>query len=720
MSSTAGNLSISALGLTGNGPLSATGNVALNGTSGISLGALTSGGTTSLAAANGAISATDLRSTGAVTASGRSIDIASGAGLSLASATATAGNLSIATALGLTATGALSGTGNVSLNGAGGLTAGTVNSGGTTSLAAANGAISVTDLRSIGAVTASGRSIDITSGAGLSFASATATAGNLSLATALGLTATGALSASGNVSLSGASGLTVGTVTSGGTTGLAATSGAIAAGDLQSAGLVTATGQSVGIASSGGLAFNSATATAGDLAITTQQDLTIGTASASGAASFASVVGGVHVTGNVTAANIDLRAGGDITLDGVLAATSQFAANAGGTFVLGGVARGRTMSVSSRDIDIASGASLGARGVTQDLTLSNGVANSQTYIGGGAQTGHYSLDNAEAQRLFADRSITINGALDPTPTGPETFIGALQMSFGTGGNLGPGGTLQVMTPGWVEVNGAVNLTTVSADDTFLIDPLQIDVVAGEGSIAMKSASGTVQGTLNFDAGSIMVADRATLAAIGGATGMAQISQLLNIPAAAGPAGGYLQAGSISLTGQNAIFVQNGGPSVAYADRAGFTANQLFLNTGSASTRISVNGVILQAGSPVGGLATEPLVTINDVPAAAGGLFDPLSTINGCVIGVDCRLMVIDGGKIGNPTSDDLTDPLQPPDGSLTGEVLLGELFQMGDNNPLITPPLVDEPITGVGNDDLWFSTCASDNRDCAKKEGGSE
>ena len=127
---TAGNLAINALSVTATGPMSATGNSTINAANGISLTSLTSGGTTSLTATNGAITTTDLRSTGPVTASGRSIDIASGAGLTFASATSTAGNLSLATALGLTATGALSATGNVALAGTGGIAAGSVVSGG--------------------------------------------------------------------------------------------------------------------------------------------------------------------------------------------------------------------------------------------------------------------------------------------------------------------------------------------------------------------------------------------------------------------------------------------------------------------------------------------------------------------------------------------------------------------------------------------------------------
>jgi hypothetical protein len=71
----------------------------------------------------------------------------------------------------------------------------------------------------------------------------------------------------------------------------------------------------------------------------------------------------------------------------------------------------------------------------------------------------------------------------------------------------------------------------------------------------------------------------------------------------------------------------------------------------------------------------------------------------------------------NPTDDDLTAPVDHPTGD---GVFTSELYSIGDNAPLITPPLVDEPITGVGNDDLWISGCSdndADKRCSTKKEG---
>ena len=51
-------------------------------------------------------------------------------------------------------------------------------------------------------------------------------------------------------------------------------------------------------------------------------------------------------------------------------------------------------------------------------------------------------------------------------------------------------------------------------------------------------------------------------------------------------------------------------------------------------------------------------------------------------------------------------------------VSASQLVQVENNDPLFTPPLVDEPITGVGNDDLWQVKCTPDgDKNCPAEEG---
>jgi hypothetical protein len=684
--------------------------VNLGGAAGLNFASLSSGGTTTLNAPGGAILVTtDLQSAGNVTATGRSIDINSFADLSFANAQASAGDLHVAStgnltfaqasatgAIGLsgdivTATGPVTAGGAVNIMASGGLTFGSLTSGGTTHLSAANGLISVGSLTSAGAVSATGRGISIASPGALTFDSATATAGGLSIQ-ALGLIATGLLSATGDVALNGLNGLTLASVTSGGLTSLHADNGAVAATDLRSAGLVDVFGRSITVASGAGLTVDNAVASAGNLAITTQLGLTANRASATGSVALRSLGGAIHAAGNVDGGAISLIASGNVQADGNVTATGLIGVTSGGTFGLGGTARGTSIGVTSQDIQLAGGSKLGVRGTTQDITLTNGAATNVSHIGGASGAGGYDLDAAEAARLFADNSITL-------AAGGNVVVGTLQLSYGGTGNIGTGGSLEITTPGSVEVSGAVDLTTSSAGDTFTIDPTRIDVIAGEGSIAMLSAGAAPQGTMNLTAGTVAIVSRTTRNAIAGLADLAQISSLLDTPAPAGPAGGYLQAGTIGVNAQNAFFVQNGGAGTAFPDRRGFTANALNITTGSANTQIAINGVIVQNGTPVTGLSTVPLVTINGIAAAAGGQFDPKSTINGCVIGSDCRIP----DAVPVPSNDDLTPPVSPDNSGQGG--LSGTLVQLEDNKPLIAPPLVDEPITGVGNDDLWVPQC---------------
>ena len=181
----------------------------------------------------------------------------------------------------------------------------------------------------------------------------------------------------------------------------------------------------------------------------------------------------------------------------------------------------------------------------------------------------------------------------------------------------------------------------------------------------------------------------------------------------------LRAGTITVTVDNAFYIQNSGASTAYADRRGFSASGLEINTTSATTRIAVNGQILTPGGPVGGLDTAPLVRINGAVPAAGGQFNAASTINGCVIGGSCAVVPPPEPELDlpdPPTSEDV-DPIPPVDG--TGALFVAPLIELAETEPLITPPLVDEPITGVGNDDLWESRCEPgvENSTCPEEDG---
>jgi filamentous hemagglutinin family protein len=636
------------------------------------------------------------------------------------------GSLNLTSSAGLlSASDSLSAGGAVNLFGATGLTLGSLTSGGTTSLVSAGGPIHIVRLGSAGLITADAHGpIDIGSTEGLSFDSVksldttTITAAgdlafntidsglNLTLSsTGGGITVTGdvhggftrlssleditlggALNVAGSLSvdsrgalvvvgdtftddagISADGGITMAGLRTGESTGLRAVNGNIRIANLDAGGTITAEGLDIDIASTGSLNFLEAQATQDNLAI---------------------------------------RTGGDLTAQRLLA-NHDIALTAGGTFALSGEARGVNIAVTSRDIDLGGEASLGVRGTTSEIALFNGHPSQETFIGGAASESGYSLDADEALHLFADKGVKLGVAADELASDEgHVTVGDLHLAFGAdSGNIGSGGYLEITSPTEISILGNVALTTGSENDRFIIDPTRVELNTETGSIALLDGSGNPLGRLDVTGDTVAVGTGSTLDQLRGLTDMAAINTLLG---AAGGKSDPLRAGSMIFRVADGLFIQNSGASTASADRRGFTTNALDIFTGSPATKISINGVIVQNGTPVTGLDTAPLVTINEVKAAAGGQFDPLSTINGCGIGLDCAPPPpppppdTPDDEFTPPPNDDITPPVTPvqPGGGLSGT-----LVQLEDNQPLITPPLVDEPITGVGNDDLWVAQC---------------
>jgi hypothetical protein len=490
--------------------------------------------------------------------------------------------------------------------------------------------------------------------------------------------------------------VTLTSLTVGGITLLRATGGTVDVDSLTSGGPVTAFGRTVDIVSPGALAFADLDATAGAASVVTTGNLTLATADATGALTLRSTGGALRATAAVNGGAIQLVAGGTVQADASVLATGTLAVDAGGAFTLGGLARGTAVSVLSNDIALGPTAALGARGTTLDVTLTNRNPARTTFVGGAADPSGYSLDQGEAARVFADRSVTLASAGD-------FAIRDLALSYGATGQLGAGGELEITTPGRVSITGNVSLATVGATDTFTIDPTRIELSTDTGSIAMLGAGAVPQGRLALVGGTVAVATAATLGQLATATDFAAINALLDQP---GGTPQPLRAGTMTFNVTGALYIQNTGPTAVIADRAGFTAGGVAISTASGSTRIAINGQVLAPGGPLTGIDTQRGVTINGAPAAPGGQFDAGSTINGCVIGGRCG----PPSGAGAPSDSDLTQPLPPDTGPPS--LFVAPIIELAGNDPLVEPPLVDEPITGIGNDDLWEPRCAPDEEPC--------
>ena len=328
------------------------------------------------------------------------------------------------------------------------------------------------------------------------------------------------------------------------------------------------------------------------------------------------------------------------------------------------------------------------------------------FIGGAPRTGAYSLDGAEAQRLFADRQISFVVPTFNFVTGAgDISIGDLALSFGAQGNIGSGGRLKVDTAGNIAVTGAVRLNTTGAQDTFSIDPRRIDIIADTGSIVMRGSNGALSGKLELIADTVRVATSSTLSAIDAATSLAAITALLDQPATPASDGGYIQAGAIYVSVVDAFYVQNSGTTIAFPSRRGFSANSLSISTESKETFIAINGQLFnETGLAVTGLQTARDILVNGLEASTPlGIFNSLSSINGCAIGRNCQ-----SNADTTPSKDDNEGKVEPDETPPQVLALIAiEEFQTEN-----LMPMVDEPITGVGNDDLWQAGCSRDSEGC--------
>lgn len=680
--------------VTSSGLLSSGSDATVTADLGIAMTDLNSGGATQLTAVAGPVTiSNDLSSAGLVTLFGTSVDVSSLGALAFADVDAESGDLAIKTAGSLLVS-TIDVVGNVTLTSTAGAAqaTGPVNGANVSISAAANA--TAADITTTG-------DVSLTSSGGAVQATGAVSGTNITMSAADTID-TVAVNGTGNVSLTSGSTLQAADTISGADVTLTA------AGNITTL-AVNGTGN-VNLASTGGTLQTVGTVTGAGIALSAASDLTTSVIAGSGPVSLTSSGGAVTTTGAVNGGGITLSGADDVQADADVISTAALQVQTGGTFRIGTRAVGTDISAESSDIDIASTGTLGARGTTQSITLRNGNPDSRTFIGGAAQSNGYSLDAAEAARLFADSSIAFGLPGNATSGVGDFIVGDLALSYGASGNIGTGGILKIDTPGRVEVSGAVALTTSSNADRFSIDPTRIDIITDNGGIVMRDSSGALAGQLELVGGTIAIASSAKLAEIANLSTPAAINAALDAPAATPNDAGYVQAGQILFEADSALYIANTGSSVANADRRGFTANGVSIVTGSAATHISINGVLIDSvGKPVTGMDTAQSVVINGAPGTAPGQFVPLSTVNGCIIGQSCQ-----GAETAETTKSDIETPLDPEGSKPEFRYIL----EIEEREPDDLQPLVDEPVTGVGNDDLWNGTCGSDSGACPQGGNG--
>ncbi|WP_260582381.1 beta strand repeat-containing protein [Sphingopyxis sp. PET50] len=578
---------------------------------------------------------------------------------------------------------------------------------------------------------AAGRDIDIAAGDAID-AGALRAGRDLSLTAGTTVNVLQAVSgAGGTLSLSGALGVTGDSVISGGATNLTSDAGLIQIANLSSAGPVAASADAIQIAGPGSLIFSQLDADAGDASVTASGNLAVTSGFVAGTATLRSTNGDLAVT-QLQAADVRLDADDDMTL-GTVTADATLIGEAGGVLTVNGGVTGRQMALGSSDIVIDSNGRLGTGGTTEILDIRNTSNTRVTFIGGTGTRDGYHIDQTEMTRLFGN-DITIfapkvdenlggfvaaaPGAL-PVPIAsigsseqPDVVIDDFTMTAGgSTANLGASGSLTIATPGKARVIGDVSLTGMSDGNSlniFADDALE--VILGEGTIKLTGSGTALGGMLNLQSDDVIVATAGAIADVGSATGIDAIDDRLAQNDGILLDEGALAAGGIDVSVVGGFYVQNSGAGDRFAQRRGLTFGPLGLNVNveGSATRIVINGVHLGSSGQVTGLDAIPLLSIDGFvigsgPLAGSGLaFDSGSTMNGCLIvsSTTCAFLEFESSFPVQDVIRDREDDGEEGDDA-EGMGLPIPLITMRSLDPLTGQPLLDDPVTGAGNDDLW-------------------
>ena len=530
----------------------------------------------------------------------------------------------------------------------------------------------------------------------------------------------------GNMNLSASNGIAAGNVDSGGATTLASSDGAIAIGSLLSVGGVDASGNSIAVDDGGDLTFVNLVADVGDANVRTSGALLVSSGSVAGRATLRGDGSGVDVA-SLTAASVSIQAAGGSLSLGDISATASLDASALSSLLVSGTVTGQQISLASADIAIGSAGRIGTAGQTQTLSVVNNRAGQQTFIGGTGTRSGYHIDADEMTRLFGtdiqlvapaaglssgavasaapggiapDRTAAIGGSV-----APDVVVDSFTMMGGaSGSNLGANGALTIRTAGKMRVVGNVRLTGLADTNALnLRADRALEVILGQGTVGLRDANGAPGGRLNMQSADIIVATPAAIGDVANATTLDAIEKRLAQNDGITLDEGSLVARGIGFAGN--VYVQNSGTGTDYAQRRGLTFGAGGLDVqATGPARIVLNGVQLGANGQVTGLDAIPLLTIAGGPAnASTNGFDRRSTFNGCLI-INAAVCTVAGFDRGFPVQDVIEEETdQNGEGDKDDGVIAPStaLIMIRDIDPLSGEPLLDDPVTGAGNDDLW-------------------
>lgn len=396
-----------------------------------------------------------------------------------------------------------------------------------------------------------------------------------------------------------------------------------------------------------------------------------------------------QVSGAIGQGNIDIVASDNIVINDVADAAKLFTMTAGDTIRLNGLATGAQMDLSSADLAIGAGGRLGETAHTSAITLRN-TGQGVTRLGDNipSTTSGYAISQAEFDRIRSRGDLTIRG------TRPM-LVGDLAVVAQAGtvqGQIGETGTMSLRSTGLISFLGALSMSN-AAGNTLSVssggDGIFLD--AQTGSIRLLEGE-TRRGSLLLSGSGIAMVTRTALEDIAQLTDTALITDRLGLNDGVTDGRTLVEADAITLRSDEQVYIQNTSIGTRLDDRRGLVANSLKIGSREGGVLdIVINGIV---NGQTGVDAIEQ-ITFEEA-------FTDLSSVNGCVIlsANTCNKLPFEIIELRDFIEEVLKN--DPADSALqvTDSFTKTTLIQLNQIAPAGFEPLIDEPVTGTGNDDL--------------------
>ncbi|NQV95178.1 MAG: hypothetical protein HQ482_08630 [Sphingomonadales bacterium] len=438
------------------------------------------------------------------------------------------------------------------------------------------------------------------------------------------------------------------------------------------------------------------------VSIVTQQNMSVSAEATNGDIGLSSAVN-IDVQSAKASGDIVIAAVDDVLINSLVNAANDLQITAGGQIDIQANVLGSTIRTVSSDMNIGSTASLGQTDLAGDIQIFTDGTTQMVLGGTNDQTGVFSLRNDEFSRIHSGGGLTITAV--PTANGgfgmvvqDLNVLVANNVSGPQSANIGLSNNLNLVSGQSISVIGFVDFSNANANSGLNFTAGQdLFIDAASGIIQMTDANGNFfgSGSLSITAPNVYAMTTQALDDISGLSAADINIRLANNDGIDLP-DGLIRADNVQLAVTNNLFIQNTANGTDFADRRGFNVVALSIagpSTGSAN--IVINGI-------VGGAAGLDTIPATDV--AIG--FDPASTINGCVINNPASC-VATPSPTPSPENPEINDPVQDViEEEVTPEKYVPNPFatntiEIEENAELVEDPLIDEPVTGAGNDDLW-------------------